>query len=232
MMLANGKPYYIAPVWPAVIGIGLGRIDAILRARRTSGPARGWERIAIISALWLAVAGYGAITLPLGLPVLPPEPLSRYAVRMGMAEATTTNTGDVISLPQDYADMLGWESLSDAVVRVWNGLSDDDRSRAVIIATNYGRAGAIDWFAPDHMPAVLAPVGRYWFWGPGERPGEVARVVGGDAEELQAFYGSVVEAARVARPWGVPEERDVAIFVARDPVRPLQEVWPEFKGQN
>jgi 4-amino-4-deoxy-L-arabinose transferase-like glycosyltransferase len=221
MLLASGKPYYIAPIWPALLGIAIGRTDAwlgrralrddVARRRRTR-----LERVATLGTLWVIVAGWGAITLPLGLPFLPPEPMSRYAAWLGAG--TVTNVGERIALPQDFADMLGWEELAAATQAVWDALPAEDRARAVIMATNYGRAGAIDWFAGDALPPVIAPVGSYWFRGPGELPGAVVIVVGAEAAELEGtWFGSAVEALRVLRPWGVPEEQDVPIVVARDP---------------
>jgi hypothetical protein len=238
MMLAGGKAYYIAPIWPALLGIAMGRTDARLRARRARSQATGPGRHARVEGgvvrgtLWALVAGWAALTLPLGLPFLPPEPMARYAARLG-AGATTTNVGERLALPQDYADMLGWAELAEATEAVWRALPPEDRGHAVIIATNYGRAGAIDWFTGDDVPPVVAPIGSYWFFGPGPLPGEVAVVVGDEASELEGrYFRSAVEVTRVRRPWGVPEEQDVPIVIARDPIRSLQEIWPEFRGRN
>lgn len=239
MLLAGGKAYYIVPIWPALLGIGLGVTDAWLRRRRPDGRssvarrARRMGDAVVRGTLWVAVVGYGLVALPLGLPFLPPEPMSRYAAALSVTGAVTTNVGERLELPQDYADMLGWDELAAATEAAWRALPAADRSRAVILATNYGRAGAIDYFASDQLPDVISPVGSYWFWGPGERPGEVVVVVGAEVEELAgAGFRSAVEVDRVRRPWGVPEERDVPIVVARDPVRTLQEVWPELRGMN
>ncbi len=237
MLLAGGKAYYIAPIWPALLGTGLGRTDAWLRSRREAGRSVGRPRrvegAVVRGLLWVAVVGFGAVGLPMGLPFLEPEPMARYAAALGVTQSVTTNEGERLELPQDYADMLGWEELAAATEAVWRGLPPEERDRAVILATNYGRAGAIDWFAADDLPDVISPVGSYWFWGPGERPGDVVVVVGSEASELAGpLFRSAVEITRVRRPWGVPEERDVPIVVARDPIRTLQEAWPEFRGVN
>jgi hypothetical protein len=36
----------------------------------------------------------------------------------------------------------------------------------------------------------------------------------------------------VLSPWSVPEERNVSIFIARDPRMTLQQLWPSLAGQN
>ncbi|HSH44758.1 MAG TPA: hypothetical protein VK966_02825, partial [Longimicrobiales bacterium] len=125
-----------------------------------------------------------------------------------------------------------WERLAAEVEAVWRGLPPEDRARAVILGTNYGRAGAIDWFGDDDLPAAVAPIGSYWFWGPGPLPGDVVIVVGDEPEALEEWFRTAEEVTRIRDPWRVPEERDVPIVLARDPVMTLQEAWPRFEGRN
>ncbi|MFW5947581.1 MAG: glycosyltransferase family 39 protein [Gemmatimonadota bacterium] len=246
MLAAGGKPYYIAPLWPALLGIGMAELERWIRGlkegrsaarpdteRATARRPRPAIATAAGATVGLAVIGFAVVGLPMGLPFLPPEPMARYAGWLGVTRAVTTNTGEHLELPQDYADMLGWEALADSVVRVYRSLPPGDREQAVILATNYGRAGAIDFYAGDEIPHAVAPVGSYWFWGPGELPGRVTVVVGADPEDVRGtFFHSATLAARVTNPWGVPEERSVGIVVARDPIRPLQELWPSWRGVN
>ncbi|MGK7311280.1 MAG: glycosyltransferase family 39 protein [Candidatus Longimicrobiales bacterium M2_2A_002] len=279
MLLAGGKAYYIAPIWPALLGIGLAEIERWARRLREGEPPL-WEaggrrasatvrpaaddaepatragspaasgaqgstagrsgprpRPGAAMTVWgivaVAVGGFAVIGLPMGLPVLPPETMARYAAWLGVTEVVTTNTGEQLELPQDYADMLGWERLADSVTQVYRSLPPEDREQAVILATNYGRAGAIDFYAGDEIPHAVSPVGSYWYWGPGDRPGQVTIVVGAEPEDvLGEYFAEATLAARVRNPWGVPEERNVGIVVARDPIRPLQQVWPEWRGIN
>ncbi len=94
----------------------------------------------------------------------------------GLTDALRTNTGELGRLPQDFADMLGWEEQVEAVARVYRELPAGDRERAVIIGGNYGEAGAIDFFGPRYgLPGAVCPCGSYWFFGPGERPGRSRR---------------------------------------------------------
>jgi len=80
---------------------------------------------------------WGAIGLPFGLPIVPPPQMARYAAAVGIKGAVTTNQGKVLSLPQDYADMLGWEDQVRAVAQVYESLSADRRAGAVLIALNW-----------------------------------------------------------------------------------------------
>jgi hypothetical protein len=159
--------------------------------------------------------------------------MADYTTAIGASAANRTNRGELDRLPQDYADMLGWPEQVAAVAEVFHGLSPEDRSRAIVIAANYGEAGAIDFYGPRlGLPNAISAAGTYWFFGPGTKPGEVAVTVGIPPEELAKFFAEVTQVRRFTHPWSVSEERDIPINVARRPLRTLQEVWPSLAGNN
>jgi 4-amino-4-deoxy-L-arabinose transferase-like glycosyltransferase len=227
LLLAGGKAYYIGPIWPVLIGLG-----AAAAGRWAERPAERGRRAVAATArggIVAALAVWAALTVFMGLPLLPPAAMARYAAATGVTAAVSTNTGAVLRLPQDYADMLGWEHLVDEVARVYDALPPGDRARAAILASNYGEAGAIDFYGPARgLPGAIATTGSYWFFGPGDLPGEILIGVGVEPGGLSGYYASAILAARSYNPWGVPEEQDVPISVARGPERTLQDVWPEF----
>ncbi|MBX6364426.1 MAG: glycosyltransferase family 39 protein [Gemmatimonadetes bacterium] len=229
LWLLHGKGYYIGPIYPALLGAGAAAVGLGLEALR----ARGFRRIAGgLGALAVAVVlAFGVAALPFGLPVLPPPTMARYAAAAGATRAVTTNRGTQLPLPEDYADMLGWEEQAAAVARVYSALPPADRADAVVIADNYGEAGAIDFYARRYgLPGAIAPIGSYWFFGPGPKPGRVAIVMGSTREELLRYFREVEPAGRVTSTWAV--ERDVPLWIGRDPYRTLQQIWPEFAGRN
>ncbi len=220
LSLNRGKGYYGAPIYPLCIAAGALPIDAVARVRVRRACVMG---TGLLMILWCA------ISLPLVLPVLSPEATARYAQQRGTGEATRTNYGTTLPLPQDFADMLGWEAMAQAVAEEWRALPDADRSRAVIGADNYGEAGALDHYG-RHMgfPPVVSGAGSYWFFGPGSRSGEVLLGVGVDEELLRQMYASCEVRRVVGSPWAVEEEQQVAITLCREPRQTLQAVWPSF----
>ncbi len=223
VMALHGKSYYAGPVYPALIAAG-----AVALERLPAGAARP-----LAAAMTLLLVAYGAVALPLGLPMLTPAAMIRYGQALHLTAANTTNTGEVLPLPQDYADMLGWPELARATADVYRGLPPADRARAVVVADNYGEAGALDLFGPRlGLPPVVSAAGSYWFFGPGPLPGDVAIVVGADSTDLLPFFGAVHRARTVLNPLGVHEEMRVPIWVARAPRATLQQVWPSLAGRN
>ena len=129
--------------------------------------------------------------------------------------------------------MLGWEVQVQTVGAVYHALSAADRARAVIVAGNYGEAGALDLFGPRlGLPGVVSPAGTYWFFGPGPLPGEVVVVIGVSRDDLNGVFASVEPAGRVTSEWSVAEERDLTIYVARGPRMTLQAIWPSLADHH
>jgi 4-amino-4-deoxy-L-arabinose transferase-like glycosyltransferase len=224
LMALHGKAYYAGPVYPTLIGAGSVMLERVRGDRL--GPVLRWGGV-------VALLVTMAVLLPIGVPILPPAAMAGYARAIGASSALRTNTGETERLPQDYADMLGWEEQVRAVARVYRSLPAPDRARAVLVAGNYGEAGALDFFGPRYgLPVVVSPTGSYWFFGPGTKPGEVVVTIGAGREDLAPLFDSVEAAGRVTSPWSVAEERDLTIYVARGPYRTLQEVWPSLAGRN
>jgi hypothetical protein len=220
----HGKAYYFGGMYPVLYAAGA------LVLGRAAAPVPGTPaRIGAVGAVLL----WGALVLPLGLPILPPEQMEAYVRRIGFSRALRTNTGEYERLPQDYADMLGWEDQVRTVARVYDSLPPADRSRAVLLAGNYGEAGALDLYGPRYgLPGAVSPVGSYWFFGPGPKRGDVVVTIGIPADTLAQLYAEVAQAAVAGHPFAVAEERNVPILVARSPRRTLQEVWPELAGRH
>ena len=220
----HGKAYYLGPIWPALAAAGAVWLERAVGARRQ------W----LLSAAAGVTAAFGAVlALPLGLPILPKVAMAEYARRVGASSAVRTNQGEIAALPQDYADMLGWESFVGEVAAVWDSLPPPERRVAALLATNYGRAGAIDWYGPRyHLPSAICPCGSYWFWGYGSRTGDVAVLAGGDSADVAPVFREYHLARTVVDDWRVGEERKVHIWVVRGWKVPLPQLWPRLAGNN
>lgn len=219
LLIMRGKAYYVAPIYPALLAAGGVTLEA----------ASSRVRRVLVPAFALVMLAAGSVALPFGLPVVSPEPMARYSAKLGLTSAVTTNRGVVLPLPQDYADMLGWEEMVAAVSRHYHQLLREDRAQAVIIGSNYGEAGALDFYGPRYgLPRAISTAGTYWHFGPGDLPGEVAVIIGIEAEELAPFFRSARVIERLDNPWLVPEQRDNPIVLAEQPHRTLQEVWPSL----
>ncbi len=224
LMVLRGKSYYAGPLYPVLVGAGSVLLER-LKTPFWSGAVR-WGAVGLLT-------GYLLLLFPLGLPILPPPTMERYLVTIGLQSAATTNIGDQERIPQDYADMLNWREQVEEVARVYHGLPAADRDRAVIWTSNYGEAGAIDFYGGRYgLPPARAFVGSYWFFGPGALPGDVIVLHGFVEDDFSSFCETLDPAGYVTHPYAVAEQRDLTIFVCRGPRQTLQELWPSRRGEN
>lgn len=216
--ITRGKSYYVGPIYPVLFaGAGVG-VEQIARPILRRAVAWGLAGLTVV---------FGVATLPFGLPVLPPEPMARYAAATGISAGVQTNRGELLSLPQDYADMTGWREKAEAVAAIYGRLSPTEQAEAVLYADNYGQAGALEFYSRElALPPVVSLAGSFYLFGPGKRPGRIVILVGVETGDVQNLgCASLTEVARVKNRWGVPEERDVPVLLCRHPGQTLQEFW-------
>jgi hypothetical protein len=219
-LLTRAKPYYLSPAYMFLLAGGAVAIEAFVQRRNWN-----WLRAA---SFVLLLAG-GAALAPYVLPVLPVESFLKYQAFIGL-KAPREEKGKPGKLPQQYADMFGWENMVATVAKVYNSLSPEEKQKCVIGASNYGEAGAIDFFGKKYgLPHAISSHNSYWIWGPGEKPGEVLIVVGGDPKDYQNMYDDVQQAATVICEYARPFETNLPVYLCRRPKVTLQQVWPRIK---
>jgi hypothetical protein len=221
MILLNGKAYYLAPVYPLLFAGG-----ALVVERLARRPGWGWLKPAAVTLL---IVG-GAVIAPMALPVLPVETFIKYSTSLGLNEGVKTENLSLGKLPQHYADMFGWENMTAAVAQVYNSLPPEERAKCAIFASNYGEAGAIDFFGKKYnLPKSISGHQNYYFWGPRDYTGEIVITVGEDLEDVSKSFNQIELAATVTHEYAIPHENNLPIFICRQPKRPLKEIWPDTK---
>jgi hypothetical protein len=222
ILLLNGhsKPEYLAPVF-SVLFIGGGfAIESWTQNRK-------W-------VAYLIVGGqvFGLIATPLAIPILPAEKYIAFAKALGMAP--TTGEGHQLSeMPQFYADMFGWENQAKAIAKVYHGLSDDEKSKCAIFGDNYGRSGAVDFFADKYdLPLSIGKHNNYWIWGPGTYGGEIMIILSDDVGNKNELFEEVTELATVYTKYAMPYENNLKVYLCRNLKTPIPELWPKIKSYN
>lgn len=216
VLIANGrsKSGYLASAFPMLFAAGGVAWERWLPDRR------------LVRAVAVALVALGILLAPFATPVLPVETFIAYSRTLGMAPSTDEGH-ELAELGQFYADMHGWEEKARAVAEVFHALPAEEREMAAIFAENYGRAGAIDYWADEYdLPGAIGNHNNYWWWGPGEATGEVVIILGGDRDDPEERFESVEVAGVATCDYCIPYERDLPIYVARGLEMPLAELWP------
>jgi hypothetical protein len=222
MIVLHGKHYYPAAIYPIPLAAGCVALERWTRRARLVRPF-------VTAAL---VAG-GLAFVPLVVPVLPERAYLAYEADLLRAlhvsrSATATEHHADAALPSDFADMHGWPELAATVERVVDELPPRDRSRAVIVAGNYGEAAALEFFGRD-LPPVVSGHNEYWLWGPRGASGDVLIDVHGDCGAGDRLYASAQRAATAGVPYAISYEQHVPVMVCRGPREPLARLWPSLK---
>ncbi len=219
LSVQKGKGYYGAPVYPVLFGAGAAALT--MWTPRTTR----W----LVPTAASLMAALGVVAIPLALPVLSPAGTASYAARLGVGESTRTNYGTQLPLPQDFADMIGWEAQAAAVAEEWRALTPAEREVAVLAANSYGHAGLLDYYRTKYgLPATVSGAGSYWYFGPGTRAGDILILLGEKPETLTGPWRSCRLLRTVGNRWGVEEEQDVPITRCDGPRQPLPTLWPRF----
>ena len=216
LLSTHSKPYYFAPAFLILLPAGGVAIETFV-ARR----AWNWLKPAYLTVLVLG----GVLTAPLALPVLPVEALIRYQDLIGIQPRSEERDERVGRLSQMYADMFGWPEMAAQMAQIYTNLSPEEKTDCVIGASNYGEAGAIDFFGKQYgLPNAISTHNNYWFWGPGDKPGKVLLVIGGSKKDYEGMYEDVRQVAAFANPYAIESGRP--IFLCRKPKGTLQAIWP------
>lgn len=117
------------------------------------------------------------------------------------------------------------------VAGVFAALPAPDRSQAVLLADNYGEAGALDRYGSQYRPPPLySGHNELYNFGPPPDSARVVVAVGLPLSALQDSFASCAGAATLDNGVGVDnEEQGRPIIVCRDPVRSWRVLWPGFQ---
>jgi 4-amino-4-deoxy-L-arabinose transferase-like glycosyltransferase len=209
-LTTGGKIYYLAGAYIYLLAAGAVALDAWLAARKNR-----------VRGLLAATAVCTALAVPIVLPVLPPRDL-----------------GSTEKINSVLAESVGWPQLVSAVRTTWFALPTSQRANAVIFASNYGEASAINILgAGTGLPQAVSGHNTYWWWGPGNPHATTVLAVmpgpmdgGGDAAYLGQFFTSVRALATLTNPYGLHnQEWHGHVYVCTGPRRPWGQMWPQLR---
>ena len=202
--VAGGKSYYPAPIYVLLYAAGSAALVGFLSGAR-------WRRMLLVPAVLLST-----VLLPVGLPVLPAQALA---------------DSGLWKVRKDFADEVGWSEMAVQVDGVYRSLPADERGSTLVLAGNYGEAGALDLYGPGlGLPEVVSPHLTYHYWAPARMSPDTVIAVGYQRDELTRLFGDVRPAGTVGNRYGIRnEEFGRTVYVCRRPLVPLWQAWPGLK---
>ena len=209
LLQMNGKSYYLFGAYPMLFAAG----------------GFGFER-------WLKSSGYVLRTAVVALFTLPnlmlfPMLLPVFPINTTLALfrfshknlsffnfAVTWEDQKTHPLTQDYADMFGWDEMVAKTAKVYDGLTTAEKAKTIIVADNYGEAGAFAHFGPAyHLPEAVCLNSSFALWAPADIHPKTIIYVSDDCDvsDLKPLVESTELMGKVTNP--LSREYGTGIFL-------------------
>ena len=217
-LVLGAKVYYLAPISPVLFAAGSVSVAAF--AQRWPGARFGYP--ALLFAAGFAIA-------PEAYPLLPLPAFLQYQ-RVFDVRGIKMEKHPEGLVPQQFADMLGWDTLVRTLARACATLTPAERREAVILTGDYGQASAVDFLGPQYgLPPAISGHNNYYLYGTGGASGNLVLAIGIPEAQLRGEFGVVRQVGLYHDAYVLPDFNDLPIYACSHPVRPLAAWWPAMK---
>ncbi|WP_185816985.1 glycosyltransferase family 39 protein [Hymenobacter metallilatus] len=211
LTLLHGKNYYTLGYYPILLAAGAVWWEQRWAERPKA--ARILRPALLLLPLLLALP-----VLPLLFTLEPPARMQALGPRYQSTGAFRWEDGRNHTLPQDFADMLGWRELADKTWAAYQTLPAATRAHTLVLAANYGQAGAINYYNRHRsMPVAHSFNGSYLFW-QNQMPAQpwlYVLLIDDEPDNLTAHFRSFCRVGEVRNPYA--RERGTAILLGTGP---------------
>jgi hypothetical protein len=217
LMVLRGKSYYTLGVFPLLIAAGAVSYEKWVKLR--------WIRILIPVMLVLLTIPI----VPIGIPVYKSKGMTEYFRVLddnyGIDLGRRFEDGSIHSLPQDYADMLGWEELTEITSKAYNMIAD--KKASFIYCENYGQAGAINIIGKKFsLPKPISFHESFRFWVPNHFEPDITSFIyinGELGEDIQNLFRKITLVGRISN--SDAREYGTAVYLCESPNVSFNQFW-------
>lgn len=181
LLILHGKNYYSLGVYPVLLAFGAYHLEKFSETR-----LKIWRYVFVIIPFIL-----GVLFIPILLPVAKPETLANYYNIMHTAKTGVLKWEDLQNhpLPQDFADMLGWEEMTQKMAKAYNSLDSNEKAHTFLFCDNYGEAGAVNYYRYKYnLPEAHSDNGSFLYWMPRNIHIDNLILITDDREEMQHSF--------------------------------------------
>jgi Dolichyl-phosphate-mannose-protein mannosyltransferase len=162
LVVTSGKNYYSLGAYPMLFAAG-----GVALQQWTANKLKWirWVTVALILFLTWVVA-------PMAMPLWEPNKLAafykeRKLEKMGFLKWEDQENH---SLPQDFADYLGWKEMTEKAESFYQSLPKEIKDSTIIYCRHYGQAGALKYYGRDKVfkEKAISDNGSFLTWIPGD----------------------------------------------------------------
>jgi hypothetical protein len=219
LMILKGKSYYTLGIFPLLIISGAVAYGHWIR--------NVWLRVifpVILVLLTLPV-------LPFGIPIYNQNGLIKYFKELdekyGLDVGRRFEDGSIHSLPQDYADMLGWEELTALANKAYQMVPD--KKSCFIYCENYGQAGAITVIGKKYkLPEAVCFSESFRYWIPQQfvhDPTSFIYINDELGEDVNKLFRKITKIGSITNPDA--REYGTQVYLCEESVMSFNVFWAE-----
>lgn len=216
--ILGGKTYYTLGIYPVLFVFGGLALEHVIH--------QSWIRWALTGLIVISNAAF----IPFSIPFIAPEKMQSYCAFMkenlGMEGPLRWEDGTLQSIPQDYADMFGWEEMVEKVSRIYHALPDSTRSQCHIYGGSYGHAGAIHYFRRKYeLPEAHSLSASFMIWAPSNIDFDHQILIDDRKQDSSSWFRNMILVDSIQQPYA----RDPGyIYYRTEPKVDLHNAWKDY----
>ncbi len=153
----QGKSYYTLGAFLILFPLGGVAIEYYLSSSRS--------KVLILACMFVFTIPF----YPFSIPILKVNSLKKYSQYIsehyGINYMLRWEDGNYYNLPQDIADMHGWEELAQKVAKVYHAIPKEQKDKCMIYGGSYSHAGSLNFYSTKYnLPEVYSLNGSYFSW--------------------------------------------------------------------
>ena len=217
----RAKSYYSIGLYPVLLAFGSVYLENVIN--------KGWK-LYLRPVLVVVPALFVIAVFHVTVPVLSPEKIIEKPDLFRQLGLLRWEDGRDHSLPQDFADMLGWKELGKLVDEAFEMVQEKEQT--LIHCDNYGQAGAINFYSSNKTGEALTLNGDYLYWYPLESM-EIINVIlvqepmddDPEREREKTMFESVELIGEIKNPYA--RERGAKVYLLRGAKRSINKILSE-----
>jgi len=223
-IVLKGKGYYALGAYPMLMAAGGVAIESFLE-----------NRSAMLKPVLVFLLIIFAIPLlPYGLPVLSIQNMERYWAwmkdKINFVGPLRWEDGKIHALPQDYADMHGWEEMAAKVGKLFHSLSPAEQQSCMIYGGGYAHAGSINYFRKKYnLPEVCSFNGSFLIWAPDSAQFDRQIMIDDVLQTQSLFFASMQLVDSVQTPYA--REKGY-VYYRSNPQIDVRRKWKEIVAEK
>ena len=220
-LVLSGKSYYTLGVFPITIAAGSYYLEQVF------GNKKKMIKTLVVIYMFLT----SSIVLPLSITFLNADQFSAYCQylihEIKLESPMRWEDGQIHALPQDYADMFGWEEFGEKVALAYQQVPN--KKQCMIYCENYGQAGAVEHFGKKYnLPPVISFSDSYRLWAPEKIDDNINTLIYVNDElgdDIRAIFEEVKLIGTIEHPYA--REQGTRIYLCQKERSDFSDFWTE-----